>query len=61
MRSAVEEGSERQTHAESIGLVLAHEKGESSSVQLPGEGGATGSGPAAMESEPCAKAETDID
>ncbi|CAK0811192.1 unnamed protein product, partial [Prorocentrum cordatum] len=55
------EGSERQTHAESIGPVLAREKDESPSVQLPGEGGATGSGSAAMESEPCAKAETDID
>ncbi|CAK0868049.1 unnamed protein product [Prorocentrum cordatum] len=61
MRTAVQEGSERQTHAESIGPVLAHEKDESSSVQLPGEGGATGSGSVAMESEPCAKEETDID
>ena len=61
MRSAVAEGSERQKHAESIGPVLAHEKGESSSEQLPVEGGATGSGSVAMESEPCAKAETDID
>ena len=40
MRPAVVEGPERQTHVESIGPILAHAKGESSSEQLPVEGGA---------------------